>query len=196
MRSEVKELLMLLMLGREGPIGRYRLKKVLGLSEREGVVRQMLADLQEQGYVSASRSGCKLTSKGTALLEKGLNAHHIAAIKLFDIPLLTPGPIGVAVHLRNRANRVRSAMKVRDMAVRGGALGATVILFENDKLTVPSVSPDFFEDHPDLVEKIHEAFHLEDDDVVAVISAEEAWRGFEASIIIARTLSQHSGQST
>lgn len=196
MRSEVKELLLLLMLEREGPIGRYRLKEVVGLPEHEGVVRQMLADLQAEGYVSASRSGCTLTREGNTLLAEVLNAHHIAAIKRFDLPLLTPGPIGVAVHLRKRANQVGSAMKVRDIAVRGGALGATVILFQDEKLTVPSVSPDFFDDHPDLGEKIHEAFRLKEDDVVAVISADDAWRGFEASITIARNLAQRTDEAT
>jgi predicted transcriptional regulator len=181
---------MLLMVQREGPIGRYRLKEVVGLSDHEGVVRQMLADFQEQGHVAASRSGCTLTDEGHTLLAEALNAHHIAAIKRFDIPLLTPGPIGVAVHLRKRASRVRSAMKIRDLAVRAGALGATVITFKDEKLRVPSVSPAFFENYPDLGAKIHDAFRLEDDDVIAVISAEEAWRGFEASLTIARALSR------
>lgn len=62
-RSQIKELLMLLVLSWEGPIGRYRLKHVIGLSEHEGLVKQMLADLQKQGYISARKSGCTLTEK-------------------------------------------------------------------------------------------------------------------------------------
>ncbi len=181
---------MLLTLQREGPIGRYRLKEVIGLLDHEGVVRQMLVDFQDHGYVAASRSGCTLTEEGKTLLEEELSAHHIAAIKRFDAPLLTAGSVGVAVHLRQRAHRVRSAMKIRDIAVRTGALGATVILVKDTQLRVPSVSPMFFTDHPELGAKIHEAFRLKDGDVVVVIGAEEAWRGFEAALTIARALSR------
>lgn len=187
-RSEVKELLMLLILNREGPVGRYRLKEMIGLSEHEGVVRQMLANLQRQGYTSASRSGCALTQKGKALLEKSLRAHHIAAIKTFDSPILKAGPISIGSHLKNMADKIELAMEIRDIAVRGGATGATIILFKEGKLSIPSVRPDFLSEHPNLAKKIRESFNLEDNDVVVIVSAEDEWRGFEASITIARTL--------
>ena len=63
-RSDVKELLMLLILDREGPIGRYRLKKFLGLSKHEGLVRQMLKELKIRGYILANKSGSVLTEIG------------------------------------------------------------------------------------------------------------------------------------
>lgn len=78
-RSDVKELLMLWILKRKSPIGRYRLKYMLGLSEHEGVVRQMLEEFQKQGYVSASRSGCVLTDRGKSFLENRLRSYYISA---------------------------------------------------------------------------------------------------------------------
>ena len=190
-RSEIKELLMLQILNREGPIGRYRLKDIIGLSEHEGVVRQMLANLQKQGNISAGRSGCTLTKKGKTLLEKRLKANHIMDIKTFDSPILRAGPVSIGVHLQNMADKIGSAMEIRDVAVRGGATGATIILFKEGELSIPSVHPDFLSEHPNLAKKIRESFNLEDNDVVVIVSAEDEWRGFEASITIANALSQN-----
>ncbi|MFH0897561.1 MAG: DUF4443 domain-containing protein [Candidatus Bathyarchaeota archaeon] len=65
---------------------------------------------------------------------------------------------------------MHSELELRDIAVRGGATGATVILFKGEKLIIPSAHPDFFSEHPIIAEKIHETFNLKDNDVVAVIS--------------------------
>jgi len=189
-RSEIKELLMLLALNRKGPIGRYRLKEVIGLSEHEGLVKLMLADLQRQGYISASKLGCALTEKGETLLEKRLKALHIVDIKPFDFPLLKAGPVSIGLHLLNAADKIDSAMEVRDIAVRGGATGATIIIFKEEKLSVPSVHPDFPKENPSLLKEIQDSFNPEDNGVIAIVSAEDEWRGFEASITVAKALSQ------
>ena len=180
---------MLLILNREGPIGRYRLKDVMGLAEHEGLVRQMLADFQKQGCVSARKSGCSLIRKGKTLLDKRFKALHIADIKPFVSPILRTEPASVGLHLQNRADKVDSAMKIRDVAVRGGAIGATVILFKEGKLSIPSVQSDFLSENLSLDEKVHESFNLKDNDVVVIVSADDEWRGFEASITIAEALS-------
>lgn len=187
----IKELLTLLILDRWGPIGRYRLKDMIGLSDNEGVVRRMLASLQKQGHISASKSGCTLTQKGKALLEKRLRAHHIVDLRAFDSPILKAGPVTIGVHLQNRVDRIGSAMEIRDTAVRGGATGATIIFFKEGKLSIPSVHPDFLSEHPNLAKKIHESFHLEEKDVVVVVSAEDEWKGFEATLTIANVLSEN-----
>jgi hypothetical protein len=162
---------------------------MLGLSDHEGSVRQMLVNLQRQGYLSASRSGCTLTSTGTTFLKALLASKHIAAIKRVDAQLLTVGPMTLGVHLRNRANRIESAMKLRDLAVRGGATGATILLFKEGELSIPSVHPDFLSKHPNLIKGLQETFTLEEDDVIALISAEDEWTGVESAITLADALS-------
>ena len=54
---------MLLVLNRKGQMGRYRLKEVIGLSEHEGLVKQMLVGLQKQGCISASKLGCSILKR-------------------------------------------------------------------------------------------------------------------------------------
>jgi len=190
-RSEIKELLMLLILNREGPVGRYRLKDLMKLSEHEGLIRQMLADLQKQGHISASKTGCILTQNGKISLEKRLKLLNIVDIKPFDSPILKTGLISIGVHLQNMAYKIGSVINTRDIAIRGGATGATIILFNKGKLSVPSVHPDFLSENPGLIKKIQDSFKLEDNDVVTIVSADDEWQGYEASITIANALSKN-----
>lgn len=191
MTLETKELLILLVLNQKGPIGRYRLKDMVGLSEHEGLVKQILANLQKQDYTSANKSGCILTEKGRTLLEKQLKDLNIIAIKPLDLPILKSDFVSVGLHLQNAADKIESAMKIRDVAVRGGASGATIIIFKEGKLIVPSVHPSFLNENPSLLKRIQNSFKLEDNDVIAIISAEDEWKGFEASITVATTLSKN-----
>ena len=148
----------------------------------------MLTDLGKQSYVLSSKSGCSLTEKGKALLEKRLRSYSIVDIKPFYDSILTTSPISIGLHIQNKADKIDSAMKLRDLGVRGGAVGTTIILYKDDKLTIPSINEDFFSKQPTLANKINEAFSLENNDILAVISAKDEWRGIEASITIAKAL--------
>jgi len=187
-RSEIKELLMLLLLKFEGPIGRYSLKEMLGLSEREGVVKSMLSDLQRGGYVSSGRPGSKLTVKGEKLLEQHLNAHSIVDVKCLSLQPLETGPTSFIVHLRGRAEAIISGMNERDAAVRAGALGATVLTFKNGMLSVPTVYHNLSSKYPDLAKRIYESFSLADGDALIVASAENRWRALEGVLAAAKAL--------
>jgi len=187
-RPEIKELLMLLFLNFGGPIGRYRLKEMLGLSDREGVVKRMLSDLQRSGYVSSGRPGSKLTVKGEKFLKQRLNAYSIADVKDLSLQPLETGPTSFIVHLRGRAEAIISGMNERDAAVRAGALGATVLTFKNGMLSVPTVYHNLSSKYPDLAKRIYESFSLADGDALIVASAENQWRALEGVLAAAKAL--------
>ncbi len=189
-RSDIKELLLLFIVDREGPIGRYHLKGLLGLSDHEGTVRRMLTHLQRQGYLAASRSGCTLTPPGKAFLEARLTAIGVAAIKPIALHPLTVAAVTLGVHLFNKAHQIESAMRLRDLAVRGGATGATILLFKDGALSIPSVHPDFLSAHPALLKTLHDTFPLDENDVLAVISADDEWTGVEAALTLAHVLTE------
>jgi len=187
-RPEIKELLMLLLLKFEGPIGRYSLKEMLGLSEREGVVKSMLSVLQRGGYISSGRPGSKLTVKGEKLLEQRLKAQSIVDVKCLSLQSLETGPTSFIVHLRGRAEAIISGMNERDAAVRAGALGATVLTFKNGMLSVPTVYHNLSSKYPDLAKRIYESFSLADGDALIVASAENRWRALEGVLAAAKAL--------
>ncbi len=188
LKSDLKELLMLLILKFEGPVGRYRLKGMLGLSEHEGRVKRMLADLRRGSYASSGRSGSKITAKGEALLKRHLNMYGIKDVKDLKLQPLETGPASFVIHLRGKANAVTSGIRERDAAIRGGALGAVVLTFKNGVLSVPTVYPDLSSVYPELVEEICKSFSLADGDVLIIASAENKWRALEGGLAAARAL--------
>jgi hypothetical protein len=118
-----------------------------------------------------------------------LKTQDIVTIKPFDSPILRAGPVNLGVHLRNSADKIGSAMVIRDIAIRAGATGATVVLFKEGKPRITSVHPEFFLEHPNLARNICEVFDFENNDVVVMVSAEDKWKGLEASLTIASFLS-------
>ena len=187
-RDTVKQILLLLIIQREGPIGRYRLKTLLGMVEREGVVRSMLEEYQATNIITSSRRGAALTPHGHGYLQQLLRDYRILNIQQLTIPLMSTHPSTLGVHLQDCANRIASAMNVRDIAIRGGATSATVVTYRDGVLSIPAVDPTFITNNPTLTHELHATFCLQPNDVVILISAESDWRGLEAAIHIAASL--------
>jgi predicted transcriptional regulator len=188
-RSTIKQVLLLLIIQREGPIGRYRLKTVLEMSVHEGIVRHMLEEYQAAGIISSSRQGASLTTQGHEFLQQLLHQYRILDIQHLAIPLISTHPPTLGMHLQDCADRITSAMEIRDIAVRGGARSATVVIFRDDVLTIPAVDPMFISDNPAVTRQIHATFTLHPNDVIILISADSLWRRLEAAIHVAASLS-------
>lgn len=179
---------MLLCLKIAGPIGRYRLKNMLGLSEYEGIVKLMLSDLREKDCLLTSKGGSKLTAKGEKLLVQLLKAYCIVDVKEFNPLELKTGPVTVGIQIRGKADKIRFGIEERDTAVRAGAQGAAVLTFENGALRLPPILRDVSLKYPKLVVKILEAYRLVDGDVVIFVSAENKWRALEGALAVAVSL--------
>lgn len=183
-RTEIKELLLILALKKAGPIGRYRLKKILDLSEYEGIVRLMLTDLEGKGIISASRKGCKLTRKGESLLAKSLGAYNIAKIKQVDLRSLGLDN-SFCVHVRDHAEMIRPVAQYRDAAVRAGALGAIILKYADGILAVPNVYSDFSLEYPKLTAEILQGFDFLNGDVLILGFAGDEWKALEGALAVA-----------
>jgi hypothetical protein len=176
---------MLLCLKFEGPVGRYRLKDMLGLSEHEGIVKLMLSDLQKRGYVSAGKLGSILTVKGEKLLVQHLKAYDVVDVKDFDVLDLKTGPVSVGIQIRGKANKIRFGIEQRDATVRAGAKGATVLTFKEGVLGLPPMFDDLSSKYPDLAAKILETYNLINGDVIIFVSAGNRWRALEGALAAA-----------
>ena len=116
-------------------VGRKRLGELLGLNE--GVTRTLLRHLKEANLIEVTRRGMKLREEGKRLL---------AAFSIFmsggtEVPRspLTIGPQNFALLVRRAAHHIRSGVEQRDTALKAGALGATTLIFDGEKLTLPAV---------------------------------------------------------
>lgn len=186
---------MLLALRKAEPIGRYRLKRILDLTEYEGIVRLMLTDLEKQGIISASKKGCKLTRKGQALLIKSLDVYNIAKVEEVDLKPLGLNN-GFCVHVHAHTEMVRQVVQYRDVAVRAGALGAIVITYVDGVLAVPDVYPDFSLKYPKLVDEVLQNFDLLDNDILIWGFANDEWKALEGALAVAIEIAKDAKHDT
>ena len=156
-------------LGTEEPVGRIRLSKILGLGE--GETRTLVRHLRNEDVVEVSRTGIVLSDLG----EKILSDLRSNLSEESEVPesSLTVGPHNVAVLIKNVADSVKYGLEQRDAAIRAGALGATTLIFRNDRLTMPGVGKDVFQNiqpiHGMLVAKLKP----EENDVILIGSADD-----------------------
>lgn len=116
-------------------IGRKRLSELLGLNE--GVVRTLLKHLKDADLVEITRKGITLDHEGTQLLATLSSIISVVT----DVPKspLTVGPMNFAVLVRGAAHRIRGGVEQRDAALKAGALGATTLVFDGERFTLPSM---------------------------------------------------------
>ena len=188
-RSESKVLLLLIMLELEGPIGRYRLKEMLDLSEQEGLVRLMLADLKRESLAKTSKAGCELTRKGKRFLKETLKKHGIVEIKEIFLELLGKGSESFTFQCRG-SSMPASITDLRDVAVRYGSSGAILILYDQGILKVPEVYTDLRDKHQGIANNICKALNLSDGDIILTTFSGNKWRALEGGLSMAIRLAE------
>ena len=123
------------LLSSEGRIGRKRLGELLGLSE--GVTRTLLRHLRGEELIEVTRRGIGLTERGERLL--GAIRVHILAGTEIPRSLLTIGPQNFAILIRGAVDHIRSGVEQRDATLKAGALGATTLVFDGERLILPGI---------------------------------------------------------
>lgn len=187
-RSKIKQTLLLLILSSEGPIGRYRLKNMLGLSEHEGIVKLMLEEFKSYGFIRSGPSGSILTQEGKTFLKEHLDKLGITAIRELDLKDLKTGPSSVIVHLPQKADLFDSVLRYRDEAIRAGAVGTTIITYKEEVLSVPRVYSNLSEKFPLTTQRLLNAFNLKNGDALLVVSGVDRWKAIEGALAIVLSL--------
>jgi hypothetical protein len=115
----------LLLIGREGVIGRGRLGSKLGLGG--GAVRTLISKLKSKNYITVNKKGCSLTSKGKEVFNNFTS----------KIVFYTGGSclnekldkVCFTVCVRNVSDNIGKGVRLRDQAVRAGANGALILRY-------------------------------------------------------------------
>jgi predicted transcriptional regulator len=188
-RSEIKTILLLLIIQREGPVGRYRLKEMLDLSHREGLVRLMLTDLKDAGYLKTSKAGSELTGIGHEHINNIFKTNNILTIKELNLEPFKIKPNSFIIHLQNRPIP-QPIVELRDIAVKAGASGAIILLFKKGRLIMPTVYSDLSLDHPELAHIFLNNFNLSEEDVLIICFSKNRWRALEGCLAVTLYLSQ------
>ena len=159
----------LMMIDSEGPVGRVKLSKTLGLGE--GTIRTLIKHLENEKLIEISKAGIALTSSG-----KKLTANLKSRIsKEIEIPRssLTVGPFNVAILIKNAAGAIKGGVEQRDAAIKIGALGATTLIYSRDRLNMPIVDEDVFRHVPTVCEALISKLKPQENDVIIIGSAND-----------------------
>ena len=157
----------LLTIGSRKLIGRKLLADEIGLGP--GAVRTLVQRLSAARLVASTPSGCRLTSKGLALYEELAGSIRMKPIRTGRLAV---DRHSVAIRIRDAAGSVRRGLEQRDAAVRAGATGATTLIVQQGRFTIPGESLDCEEEFPDpLWRTLIRDFEPHDGDVFVVSSA-------------------------
>jgi len=132
--SEAHVLKVLQLIGSSRGIGRQKLSKEIGVGE--GTVRTMIRRLKREGLVDSSRRGLTLTNSGTEALADLLRFMEETELTNVEV---TVGSHDYAVLVRQAANHIKSGVEQRDVALLAGAIGATTLVYDGERLYMPGI---------------------------------------------------------
>jgi predicted transcriptional regulator len=156
-------------IGAEKGVGRKKLSEALGLGE--GTIRTLVKHLKNEKLVKVSRAGITLSNFGQKIFTN-LRSRISEEVEIPKSPL-TVGPFNIAVLIRNAATSIKYGVEQRDAAIRAGALGATTLIFSRNKLIIPGVNEDIFQNIQPIHDMLISALKPSENDVIIIGSANE-----------------------
>ena len=153
----------------EGPVGRVKLSRTLGLGE--GTTRTLVKHLKNERLIEISRNGIVLTNTGKKLFSD-LKSRIGDMIEIPESSL-TVGPFNIAILVKNAADLVKYGLEQRDAAIRVGALGATTLIFSHGRLIMPGVTEDVLIEALAVREVLISKLKPRENDVIIIGSAED-----------------------
>jgi hypothetical protein len=156
------------MMENDKKISRSLMTQELNLGE--GSVKTLVKHMKMYGLVENSNSGMWLTNKGNALYAK----LHALIPKEMDIPKcsIALGRFNHAVLLKNMAYNIKSGIEQRDASIKAGAVGATTLIFRNQRLVLPGTGEDLMKNDQDIHSLIIENLAPEENDVIIIGSSQ------------------------
>jgi len=152
----------------EEAVGRIKLSKTLGLGE--GATRTLVKHLRNEEIIEISRSGIVLSESGRKLLS--VLKSKIGGETEVPESSLTVGSFNVAVLIRDEAEAVTHGLEQRDAAIKAGASGATTLVFSHNRLAMPGISEDVFQNIWSIHDMLISKLKPKENDVIIIGSAE------------------------
>jgi len=176
-------LIVLKIIEKEENIGRKLLSKRVFLNEAS--IRSILTKLKDLDYISSSRVGHKLTTKGKHFLEKSI---QFEAPKKINAKTLTLNDQNFGSIIKNASSKVKDGMDQRDSAVFGGARSAITLIFKDNRFSLPETRPEIkipsikLNLSNALETELHDKFSPKNNDIVIISSAEDEERAFRGIV--------------
>lgn len=149
-------------------ISRNLLQKEMGLGE--GSIKTLVKHLKMQELVKTTNAGMQMTPKGSNLFKK-ISETISAEMALMQCSV-TLGRFNHAILVRDMGDEITSGIEQRDAAIKVGAIGATTLIFQDNKFLMPDRKQDSLRNDIKLKEKIIESLQPNENDVIIIASSE------------------------
>jgi hypothetical protein len=131
----------------------------------------MVKHLKNERLIEVSKAGITLSNFGQKILTD-LRSRMSEGIEIPKSPITT-APSNVAVLVRNAAGFIKDGLEQRDAAIKAGAIGAITLLFTRNKLIIPGVNENIFQNIQPIHNMLIHALKPLENDVIIIGSADE-----------------------
>lgn len=153
----------------EKSVGRKKLSEVLSLGE--GTIRTLVKHLKKERLIKVSKAGITLSKFGQKIYAE-IRSRISEELEIPKSPI-TIGPSNIAILIRNAANSINYGVEQRDAAIRAGALGATTLVFRQNKLIMPGVDENISQNIQPIYNTLISKLKPKENDVIIIGSANE-----------------------
>lgn len=132
----VHVLVTLQLIQERGHVSRHTLCKKLDLGE--GTVKTLVKHLKIYDLIETDKTGTRISTKGSKLLSELLLS--IPAEMSISTCSVALGKFNYAILIKQMSYVIRSGIEQRDAAIKMNALGATTLVFKDDKFMIPNTN--------------------------------------------------------
>jgi hypothetical protein len=145
----------------------------------DGSVRTLLKHLKMQNLVKSTNGGTRLTEKGKELSSELLQSIPYEAI--MPKRSIALGRFNYVVLLKKYGFAIKSGIEQRDAAIKIGALGATTMIYKDNKIIMPGAysnnnSNNFLQEEPDITTLLVDKLKPHENDVIIIGSDNKSLR--------------------
>ncbi|MGD1837773.1 MAG: DUF4443 domain-containing protein [Nitrososphaeraceae archaeon] len=160
---------------KNGRISRDMLKKELLLGE--GSIKTLIKYLKQTEIIKTTNGGTVLTTKGENLIAQLLSCIPYES----NIPKssITLGKFNHAILVKNASNAIKFGIEQRDEAIKSGAIGATTLIFKNNKFLIPSSNYNVLDKEPQIHRTLFEKLKPENNDIIIIGSDNQSKKNAE-----------------
>jgi hypothetical protein len=132
----VHVLVTLQLIQERGHVSRHTLCKKLDLGE--GTVKTLVKHLKIYDLIETDKTGTQISTKGSKLLSELLLS--IPAEMSISTCSVALGKFNYAILIKQMSYVIRSGIEQRDAAIKMNALGATTLVYKDDKFMIPNTN--------------------------------------------------------
>jgi hypothetical protein len=170
----------LVLIEREGPVGRRALSETLQLND--GVVRGLLERLAESKLALVSAQGVQLSKMGKESFRKLLRQLSIKKIISLEKSDLVTAHSAMGVHVRKAYRPGMTGIVQRDEAIKAGADGSITVAVLGKKLAIPPDNKSIAELAPKENARLRNELEPTDKDVIIIGFGKDSGRALAGAL--------------